>query len=299
MTKDSIEGSRPLAEDIVRPISAIVPLILWVVAVFAAMSTVAAFFKPMPEFVPEWIRILDGVADTFAVVLVPLITLILATVFTVIFFMFPGIRYRIFSDRIEYQHGKHLCLVPFQKLTFGDWQTLDFSELKSIEWKVQGLDDESPPDMTFIEFHFVSHTLQLHTCFYLYGNVAEACRKIERNTLAPRILRSLKDGKIVPFLRPDKFPSYEIEINDRGIRDWDQHRFSWEEIGEIGFSKGQVSQYNSFLAQCRICIKTISGETMEFDMPRHNPHAFWAVLMDRCSLPTLQVLDFPKLENCI
>gem|GEM_PF-6839911 len=36
---------------------------------------------------------------------------------------------------------------------------------------------------------------------------------------------------------------------------------------------------------------------MEFDMPRHNPHALWAVIMNRCNPSTLQILNFPKKEN--
>jgi hypothetical protein len=295
---DTVIESRLLAEQTVRPISACVPLILWTVALFVITSTITSFFEPLPEFVPGWLRVFNGVVDTFFVVIfAPLVTLILATVFTVIFFMFPGVRYRIFTDRIEYQRGKHLCLYPLQKITFGEWQTLDYSELDSIYWTVEGIGDESPPDTTFIEFHFASRKFQLHVCLELSGQVAEACRMIERDTIVPKILRALEDGKTVPFLRPDKFPSYEIEIDDKMIRDWDQHRFSWNEIGEISFSKGKVSRYGDYLAQCRIRIKNTSGESMEFDMPMHNPHAFWAVIKSRCSLPSLQVLNFPKKEN--
>jgi len=36
---------------------------------------------------------------------------------------------------------------------------------------------------------------------------------------------------------------------------------------------------------------------MEFDMPRHNPHAFWTVLTDRCKSSNLHVLNFPKSEK--
>ena len=289
--------SHLLAEQMVRPISAMVPLILWVVAVVATVSVITPFFKPVPDFVPGWMRMLDGALDIFAVILVPLITLTLATVFTVLFFWFPGVRYRIFTDRIEYQRGKYFHLVPLQKMFFGEWQTLSFNELNTICWQVQGIGDENPHDTTFIEFHFTSCIFQTHICFALSGKVADACRSIERETIAPKILQSLADGKIVAFLRPDKFPSYEIELDDKVIRDWDQHRFSWNEICEIGFSKGNTSGTGNFLPQSCIRIKNLAGETMEFDMPRHNPHAFWAVIKDRCSLPTLRVLDFPKQES--
>jgi hypothetical protein len=120
---------------------------------------------------------------------------------------------------------------------------------------------------------------------------------IERDTIVPKILRAFEDGKTVLFLPADKSFSYEIEIDDRMIRDWDQRCFSWDEISEISFSKGRVSGDNTFLAQCRICIKSTSGESMEFDMPRNNPHALWAVIKSRCSIPSLQVLGFPKKEN--
>ena len=289
--------NRLLVEETVRPFSALVPLILWAVALIATVSTVSSFCKPLPDFVPGWMRMLDGATDIFAVILVPLITLILATIFTVIVFRFPGVHYRIFTDRIEYRRGKYLHLVPFQKMSFGEWQTLSFNELDAICWRVQGIGDENPYDTTFIEFRFASCTFQTHVCFNLSGKVADACRSIERDTMAPKILQSLAEGKIVAFLRPDKFPSYEIELDDNVIRDWDQHRFSWNEICEIGFSKGNTTGSSNFLPQSRICIKNLAGETMEFDMPRHNPYAFWAVMKDRCSLPTLRVLDFPKKES--
>jgi hypothetical protein len=296
-TNDTLDESRLLAEETVRPFSAVVPVILWIAAFFFITSTTTSFFEPLPEFVPDWLRMINGAFDIFGVIFVPLIALTIATIFTVIFFMFPGVRYRIFTDRIEYQRGTHLCLYPLQKITFGEWQTLVYSELKSIYWTVQGISDENPPDTMFIEFHFVSRKFQLHACFDLDDHVAEACRMIERDTIVPKILRALEDGKTVPFLPADKSFSYEIEINDKMIRDWNQRCFSWDEIGEIRFSKGKASWCCNYLAQSRICIKSTSGETMEFDMPRHNPHALWAVIKSRCSLSTLQVLSFPKKEN--
>ena len=267
MTNDTAIENRLLAEETVRPMPAVVPLIFWVVALFAIVS-----------------------------VIVPLITLTLATVFTIIFFVFTGVRYRIFTNRIEYQRGKNLHFVPLQKMSFGDWKTLGFNELNSIEWKVQGIGDENPSDTTFIEFHFLSRSLQLHKSFDLSGQVAESCRTIERETIAPRILQSLQDGENAMFKCPEK---YEVAIDDKGIRDGNQHAFSWNEICKIGFSKGKTSGHSGFLAQSRICIQNIAGETMEFDMPKYNPHAFWAVITNRCSLPTLQIVDFPKKERTV
>lgn len=74
------------------------------------------------------------------------------------------------------------------------------------------------------------------------------------------------------FLRPDTFPLYEIELDDKVIRDWDQHRVSWNEICEISFSQGNTSGTSNDLPQSRIRIKNLAGETMEFDMQRHNPY---------------------------
>jgi len=292
--------SRLLAEEMVRPFSALVPLILWVVAIVATGSTVSSFCKPLPDFVPDWMRILDGATDIFAVILVPLVTLILATAFTVIFFMFRGVHYRIFTDRIEYQRGKHLHLVPFQKMSFGGWQTLSFNELEAICWQIQGIGDENPPDTTFIEFRFASCTFQTHVCFDLSGKVADACRSIERDTIAPQMLLSLE--KTITFKCHDN-SSREIQIDNENIHIWNQNRLaydetiSWNKINTIRFSRGKMSGTGNFLAQSRIHLEDTLGKTVEFDMPRHNPHAFWAMIKDRCSLPTLQVLDFPKKEN--
>ena len=292
----SVAEVRLLAEETVRPIPVIVPLVLWVVAVVVITSVVSSFWEPAPDFLPGWFQAISKGFDTIGVILAPFITLTLATIFTVIYILFTGIRYRIYTDRMEYQRGKHHWLWPLTRLDFGAWQTLDFSELDAIHWKVQGIGDESPSGMTFLEFDFASRTMQLHKSFKLSGKVAEACRLIERETIVPKILRSLEDGKTVAFLRPDQFPAYEIEIDDKTIRDWDQHRFSWNEICKIGFSKGRETRYGDYLTQSRIRIESTSKEAMEFDMPRRNPHALWAVLMDRCKLPTLQVLNFPKNE---
>ena len=292
----SVAEVRLLAEETVRPIPVIVPLILWAVAVVAIKSVIGSFCERLPDLVPVWHRVILKCPDIFAVIFVPLIALTLATVFTVIYILFTGIRYRIYTDRMEYQRGKHHWLWPLTPLHFGEWQTLDYGELDAIHWKVKGAGDDGPADMIFLEFDFASRTMQLHKSFDLSGQVAEACRRIERETIAPKILRSLEDRKTVAFLRPDKFPAYEIEIDDTTIRDWDQHRFSWNEICTIGFSKGKETRYGDYLAQSRIRIESTSGETMEFDMPRRNPHALWAVLTDRCKLPTLQVMNFPKNE---
>ena len=292
MTNDTIIESRLLAEETVRPISAVVPLILWAVALFLPGSMIVEFFQPVPAFLPGWCR----VGDFFVIIFVSVITWAMAVLITVIYITFTGVRYRIFTDRIEYQRGKNLHFVPLQKMSFGDWQTLDFNGLHSIEWKVEEIAGENPSDTTFIEFHFLSRSLQLHKSFDLSGQVAESCRTIERETIAPRILQSLQDGENAMFKCPEK---YEVAIDDKGIRDGNQHAFSWNEICKIGFSKGKTSGYSGFLVQSRICIKNIAGETMEFDMPKYNPHAFWAVITNRCNLPTLQIVDFPKKERTV
>jgi hypothetical protein len=49
--------------------------------------------------------------------------------------------------------------------------------------------------------------------------------------------------------------------------------------------------------QSRIRIEDTLGRSIELDMPGHNPHALWAVLMDRCDLSAVQVLGFPKKEK--
>jgi len=252
---------RLLAEETVRPVSAIVPLILWGVAVVATVSVIMPFFEPIPEFVPDWMHCDDDV-NVVAVIFIPLITLTLATVFTLSFFMYRGVRYRIFTDRVEYQQGTCLHLVPFQRMSFGEWQTLAFSEVDSICWQPES----DGVARTFIEFHSASHTLQLHKGFDMSGHVAEACKTIERDMIAPKNLLSLEAGETITF-------------------------------STIRFSKGQVSRRANFFAQSRIHIEDTSGGIIEFDMPNHNPHALWAVIMARCSPSVVQVLDFPQKEK--
>ena len=235
---------------------------------------------PVPNGAPGWLGVLNVVVDGFSIIFVSVISLLLAVCFTTIYVMFSGVRYRIFTDRIEYQHGKRPKLGPVQILSFG--------ELESICWKIDG--DSSWN--VFIDFHFASRPFQLHKGFDLSGQVAEACRMIERDMIAPKILRLLAEGKTVTF----KCPDHEIYVDDESIRDENFKRLAWDKVNTIRFSKGWASQYGDFLAQSHICMET-SERKIEFDMASHNPHALWAVIMDRCSLPTVQVLNFPTGEK--
>ncbi|MCL2709288.1 MAG: hypothetical protein FWE95_00270 [Planctomycetaceae bacterium] len=263
-------------------------------------------FRPMPFIMVAsvWaIALVVIVSDIFGEFFPILISLILAVAFTLCFVLYRGSQYRIFTDRIEHSHGNSFCWVPWQKMSFGKWQTFAFSELDSIEWDVRGSSDDGPSDTTFIRFHFAFRTLIPRQELDLSCQFTEACRTVERDVIAPKISRALEEGEVVTFKCPGRLGSHEIQIDHEKIQVWNQDRLAydetilWDKIATIRFSKGKETGSGNFLAQSRIYLEDPSGETIEFDMPSHNPHALWAVIVERCTLPTLQVLEFPKKEK--
>ena len=277
------QNDNDFVEETVRPIPFIVVLILWLLGLYVSASTIALLFcKP----IRGWgLFFHDGYVEA---IFCSVILLLLTGFFTAIFILFKGVRYRIFMNRIEFQQGKHPV--------FGPVQTLSFDELEYIYWNIQGLGDENLPDSMFIELGFASRLFQLHKTFKLADPVAEICRKIEREVIAPGIIRRIEEGETVSFVRPDKYPSYDIRIDKEGIKDWDQHQILWNEILRIQFSKGEESRCGNFLAQSRIRLESTFGESIEFDMPRRNPHALWEVVKMLGKSALMDIASFPKEE---
>jgi hypothetical protein len=226
----------------------------------------------------------DGILGTVSLVFFALIILFVVVAFTVIFFKFKGIRYRCFIDRIEYQRGRY----PRFELP----QKLFFSELNSIFWQVG--ESEMPYNTTYIEFHFATRVFQTHKNFDLSCQFSEICKAIEQNVIVPKIIKSIENGEAVTFLHLGDHTLRKIVIDKEGITNWDQQRLLWEEIRAIRFSAGEATGYCNFLVQNCISIENALGKVIKFDMPRHNPYAFWAVLVEQCKLPALHVYACPK-----
>ena len=120
---------------------------------------------------------------------------------------------------------------------------------------------------------------------------------IEKNIIALKIIQKLEKGEAIPLPLD---PTHEIWIDNTGIRDYTKcqlTQLTWYEIDIIRFSKGKVSGYCNYLPQNHIQIENVAlGKIIEFDIPEHNPYAFWVVLMNRCKISKVKVLQFPKGE---
>lgn len=269
-------------EDTVRPIPLWGMLILWGGCGYCVVSAAASF---LCDPVPDWALFRD---DQYGSALFcGGITLLLIVVFTAIFILFRGVRFRIFEDRIEYQKGR----AP----NFSEVRTLWFRDLLAIKWGCV-YDDENPVDTTNIEFHFEGRRFpfQLHKPYKLDSPLAEFCKGIECNLLVPKMLEKLENGETLSSLVPGKYPAYDLRIDREGIRDWDQNRLAWSDIRRIRFSRGETTRSDHFLAQCRVELLGDSGEKLEFDLPRENPYALWNLILLKSDQGRLALFAAPR-----
>lgn len=259
-------------------------LIIWSIGAYVDVSAVAVFFC---KTTPTWGLFSGKDDDFFGPIFCFVVMTALVTAFTLIFLFFSGVRYRIYIDRIEYQRGKFYSRLGIFRV--GATQTISFDQLISIFWNVNERGDEGPSDTTFLEFRFTARTFQLHKTYSLSSQVAEACKTIEKNVIAPRILEQIEAGEAVTLVRRDKSQSRDIVVDKKGFRDRNQRQFAWDEITMIHVTKGKESVSCNFVPQSHIQMESISGENIDFDMPQHNPYACWAVLMRYTRAPVQKV----------